>query len=404
MGNSVYVAIALAIIKLMYKGRLGKLLVMFRKGFVCQLIMLTIGLILLSMLFTIVNGAFEYSRTFALVSLLVGVISSIIVYSSLNMNLTGEGSPVKLMEKLIVYVFVVQSVISIASFVSPAFRAVISNFQFDEEANIADQYYNGIRGLAMSGRLYYEYAATCGLVTIFQIKRILNENSISISSLAILLLIVICGFFAGRTALLGLGLGLVFLMLAKTSVKFKMHFLLKFILIIIAGIGLILIIVPSEILDFINQHLIPWLFDLFLKYFDTGSTDGSVSFNRLNEMYDEVVITGREWIIGSGMYTEPSGRYYGHVDAGYLRQILYWGLIGTFISVMYTLKIFKLSWKAAKGIYNQRLFILAILTYTFVVHYKGDLLSVCRFYYVVIFLYLLSIWQTYRQNKLHSLN
>lgn len=399
LGNSVYVAIVLALIKLVYKRRVGILAKMLLKGYPNRLIIYTIGLILICMFFTIMNGAFEFSRTYAIVSLLVGVISTIIVYSSLNMKIAGEESPERLMEKMIVYVFVVQAVISIASFVSPAFKSIVSNFQFDEEANIADKFYTGIRGLAMSGRLYFEYAATCGLVTIFQIKRIINDGSLSIGSIVILLLIVVCGFFAGRTSMIGLGIGIGFLMLSKTTVRYKMRFIFKFLLVMFAGIGLIMIAVPSQILDFINEHLIPWVFDLFLKYMDSGSTDGSASFNRLNEMYDEVVITGHEWIIGSGKYTEPSGRYYGHVDAGYLRQLLYWGLIGTLISVTYTLKLFKLSWKAAKGIYNQRLFILTILAYTFVVHYKGDLLSICRFYYVVIFLYLLSIWQTYRQTK-----
>ena len=313
------------------------------------------------------------------------------------MNLNSTENPKELMEKLIVYTFLIQSIISILSFVSPQFKSLISNFQFEGDSALAEEAYSGIRGLALSGRLYYEFAATCGLITLFQIKRIIEAGKVTYNSITILLLIVICGFFAGRTALVGLGIGIGYVFFAKINFKFKASFLLKTLLGIGVFSAMVWIVMPSEIRDFITEHLLPWVFDVFIKYFETGSTESSHSFNALNEMYHDVEISQHEWIIGSGMYMDPSGRYYGHVDAGYLRQILYWGIVGTLISLAYTLKMFQLPWKTSKRDTNQRLFIFTILTYTLIVHYKGDLLSISRFYYVVLFLYFISIWQTSKE-------
>ena len=195
-----------------------------------------------------------------------------------------------------------------------------------------------------------------------------------------------------------------YIVLAKTGIEFKLSFILRLVLITGLLCTAIWCILPSDIKDFVTQHLLPWVFDLFIKYFETGSTESSHSFNSLNEMYDNVQISEHEWIIGSGMYMEPSGRYYGHVDAGYLRQILYWGIMGTLVSLAYTLKIFQFSWDKSSEDKNQHLFILTIIIYTLIVHYKGDLLSISRFYYVIIYLYLISIWKTYQIQRQSPLN
>lgn len=391
IGNSVYLAIFIAFFRLLYNGQIGKTWKDIKSGYICHLIIWTLGLVLIGIIFTIINGAFEFSRVIALFSLFIGLITTIIVYPSLN--IIGE-NPRQLMEKMLVYVFLIQSFISIISFVSPGFKNIISNFQFPDDANLAEESYAGVRGLALSGRLYFEFAATCGLITVFQINRIVEGQKTTVNSIISLLLIVICGFFAGRTALVGLAIGIAYIFLAKAGLKFKVKFFIRFLLITTILCALIFIVIPSGIKEFITEHLLPWVFDVFIKYFETGSTESSHSFNALNEMYHDVKISIHEWFIGSGKYIESSGRYYGHVDAGYLRQILYWGVIGSIISFIYTIKIFEYPFKISKSNWNQRLFIITILAYTFIVHYKGDLLSVSRFYYVVIYLYLLSIWQS----------
>ena len=106
-------------------------------------------------------------------------------------------------------------------------------------------------------------------------------------------------------------------------------------------------------------------------------------------MYEYIVITTQEWCIGSGYYMNPVGSgYYKSVDAGYLRQLLYWGLPGSIISYLYTLVYFIKPYKLTKDI-NEKLFIGLIVIYTFFIHYKGDLASTSRFYLdIILFLML----------------
>ena len=399
IGNSVYLAIFLALTKLLYQGKISKILILLKCGYACKLLVWTIAMVIFGAVFTIINCAFEFSRSFALFSLLIGLISVLIIYPSLSTSRGSKYVSYIEMEKLLVAIFIVQAIISILSFISPNFKTLISHFQFSDDANLAEESYAGIRGLALSGRLYFEFAATCGLIVIFQIKRIVDEETVTNVSILLLILLIICGFFAGRTALVGLGIGIGFLLLSSLPKRIKFKFVLRFILILISCFSLILFLAPTDLRDFIFDHLLPWVFDVFIKLHETGSTEDSVSFNGLNQMYENVVISGKEWIYGSGIYTEESGRYYGHVDAGYLRQILYWGLAGTLISLIYTLKIFQLPWKVSKHNKNQRLFLLILLVYTLVVHYKGDLLSISRFYYVILFLYFISMWQSYKQKN-----
>ena len=391
IGNSVYLAILVALVKLLYQGRVSCIWTLIRRGYVGRIFIWTICLVIIGAIFTIINGAFEFSRTVALISLLIGLISVIIIFPSLNKENDTTIISSQYMEKLIVYVFIIQSIISILSFVSPSVKEMISHFQFKEDADLADESYSGFRGLALSGRLYFEFAASCGLVVIYQFKRILESKTIGFKELLLLLLLVICGFFAGRTSLVGFGVGFGLLLVMKRSVNFKISFILKFLFLLCLSFISLIIVLPSQISDFIFEHLLPWVFDVFIKLHETGSTEDSVSFNGLNQMYENVVITAQEWLVGSGIYTEPSGRYYGHVDAGYLRQILYWGIVGSIISFLYTINLFVKPWKLNRSKKGERLFLLTILIYTLIVQYKGDLLSISRFYYVILFLYCISV-------------
>ena len=148
------------------------------------------------------------------------------------------------------------------------------------------------------------------------------------------------------------------------------------------------VIVPKDILDFVTQHFFPWLFDLFIKYHDTGSTEDSASFNTLNEMYEYVTITSEEWVYGSGNYSSPYGGYYKAVDGGYIRHLLYWGVIGSIFSIVYSLIYFIRPYFKCHN-RNDKLYIFLLLVYTLFVHYKGDLAPTARFYHVPLILIML---------------
>ena len=167
--------------------------------------------------------------------------------------------------------------------------------------------------------------------------------------------------------------------------RFKLQIVVKFVSVISILIALFLLVLPKDILDFISERLLPWVFDLFIKYFENGSVDGSASFNSLNEDYQFINISTEEWIIGSGIYCNPDGSYYRYIDGGYLRQILYWGIIGSIASTLYSVLYFIRPFKrTSESDYQWFVFLAFVLTMVF--QYKGDMSSISRFYHVVLIL------------------
>ncbi len=386
--NSIWIAAAVALGRIVVKGRLSFFYHNLCSKYVVGILVATGLLILYSFLVTIFTEAYDFSRTMALLSLFIGLLLVIVVYSSLSFDHVKDRD----LERSIIVVFVIQSMISVLAFVSPSFREIVSLFQFQDDAELASLSYAGFRGLAISGRLYFEFAATCGLATIIQMRRILEQQHLSYYLIVEFLLLIVCGFFAGRTALVGLAFAFLLLIVYRRHAGYKMAFIRKLLLSLFFVGFLGFVLLPGEILALITEHLLPWVFDLFIKVYETGSTESSASFNNLNEMYETIHISLQEWIVGSGQYSNADGSYYKHVDAGYLRQLLYWGLVGSFINLIYSIRFFVQPWRVHKGERNETYFLSTLFVYTLVVHYKGDLMGISRFYYVILFMYLLHIY------------
>lgn len=382
--NSAYIAVALAIFRVCFDRRISFLINLYKNKYIKTLIWSTLAMTILCGCWTILLEEKDFSLTAAFFSLFIGLWMVIIVVSSLSYKKFDND----FYERLLVDVFVVQSCISIAAFVSPSIREIVHNFQFADEVEKSEDAYTGFRGLAISGRLFFEFAATCGLVTFVQFKRIVDIHSLKLGEYLKLLLIVICGFFAGRTSIIGFVFGLVYLLLNRSSIKLKLQIIGKMAITIISCAVVCLIIVPSDIMEFITERVFPWVFDLFIKYQETGSTDGSASFNHLNEMYQTVTITSEEWIHGSGRFMDKHAGYYKYVDGGYVRHILYWGIIGSVVNMLYGLLYFIKPYKNSKN-RNQHIYIFLILIYTFFIHYKGDIATTSRFYHVPLIILML---------------
>lgn len=383
--NSAYLAICIAIGDILIYNKTSRLFFLFKITYIKNLLFATCLITVLAALWTLIIGAKDFSLTAAFFSVLIGIISLTIVLASLHIN----NLEIDTIEEICVNVFVLQSLISIAAFILPTFREIVHHFQFSNEAEQAEMAYSGFRGLAISGRLYFEFAATCGLIVFVQFKRIVNMKSPNYFEFVKLFLLIICGFFAGRTSLIGIGFGLTYLLFSHKEIADKFAFIWRLIIMIMALIVSAVLLLPGTIIEFVTEHFLPWVFDLFIKYFETGSTESSHSFTMLNEMYKNVTITSDEWIYGSGYFMSPNGiGYYKSVDGGYIRHLLYWGIIGSIINIWYGLIYFFKPIKLSAN-YNNRLYIFLALVYTFFVHYKGDLASTSRFYHVILICLLL---------------
>lgn len=382
--NSAYIALGLAITKVCCCGRINLLVRLYRNNYIKILVWSSLGITILCGGWTFFLGVNDYSLTAAFFSLFVGLCMTLIVIASLSY----KAYDYDFFERLIVNIFVIQACVSIAAFVSPTVREIVHNFQFANEVEKSEEAYAGFRGLAISGRLFFEFAATCGLVSFVQFKRIITFPSATIVEYFKLFLIILCGFFAGRTSMIGFGFGFIYLLVHKSLTKTKVQIVGRMIFSFICVVAVCIVIVPSNILSFITQHVFPWVFDLFIKYHETGSTEGSASFNHLNEMYKYVTITPDEWIWGSGKFMDLHGGYYKQVDGGYIRHLLYWGVLGSILNILYGLIYFVKPYLKCKN-FNEHLYIILLLIFTFFLHYKGDLATTSRFYHVPLVMILL---------------
>jgi len=134
--------------------------------------------------------------------------------------------------------------------------------------------------------------------------------------------------------------------------------------------------IPPEVLNTVENNFLPWLLEIVQN--DNGGKLETRSSNELKTMY--FVPAPKTAIFGDGHYVNPMdpNKYYLNTDGGYMRHLLFYGIIGCTLLVVLYLLIFyqmhRLS-RALNGSVMVKLFIFLIAVYYFLSHIKGDLLT-----------------------------
>ncbi|PPL00839.1 hypothetical protein SAMN05444682_10759 [Parapedobacter indicus] len=344
--------------------------------------------ILLSCLPGLIHGTSDFYivRGFILqFSLFLG---GIIAYP-IWMEGAGERQFLRILD-IIICCFGAQSVIEIAGFIAPPIANVIHLFQKEEVAEIGV----GFRALALSGNPFFDLAAGFGLCYLLFFYRLITEyaGKISISQIALFTLLVIGTFFAGRTGFVGLLIAVIyyFIVMGQPLYRKFLQFLTIFLLIGLGGLSIYWVL-PFEIQSLVTGTLLPFAFEFLYSYFDEGTLT-TVSTDMLSEMY--FTIDWQTFIFGDGKYINPDGSYYLYTDAGYMRNILFYGIFGTMVLFAYHLLFFnrpirislsELIARGKIGSYNDLLFWLLLLIYTLVLHYKGEVVGFLMITQVMLF-------------------
>lgn len=329
---------------------------------------------------------FYIVRGFALqFTLLIG---GIIVYPIL-MDGAGEALFSRIVD-LIIGCFAIQSIIEIVAFVIPPFADVVHLFQKEEVAEIGV----GFRALALSGNPFFDLAAGFGLCYLLFFYRLVkdHEGKISLTQTALFTILVIGTFFAGRTGFIGLLLAAFyyFVVMGQPIYLKVLRLLTIFFLIGVTGL-VIYFILPFEIRALVTDTLLPFAFEFLYSYFDEG-TLSTVSTDMLSDMY--FAIDWHTFIFGDGKYVNPDGSYYQHTDAGYMRNILFYGIFGTLILFSYHFLFFNRPFRISLSelmehrtmrSFNDLLFWLLLLAYTLILHYKGEVVGFLMITQVMLF-------------------
>lgn len=268
---------------------------------------------------------------------------------------------------VVVISFIAQSILQIISLFVPSFREATNIFR--SEATIAiQQRYGGIRGLAISGYAVFGLAVAYGLLFIIislEWRNILVKVNIYLKLVAFLLLVV-GTMSAGRTGLVGLGIAVVIraglaIFVEKTKIKDVLP------VVCFAAISVCAVLI---LLQFDNILAIKYLSEYvneFFKNFINGNGFTSTSTDKLWNMYFK--IDPKTIMFGDGRYTEPDGAYYMHTDAGYMRNVLFFGVVGFALLFLYQLLIF--DFKDKKHCIKSVIYMLFIL----LMHAKGEVLG-----------------------------
>lgn len=303
-------------------------------------------------------------------------------------------------EKYLIYIYLVQSIIIIIAFLSPSFFKIVQMFQYENVQDVANRYLTRsvYRGLALSGDQFFGLSASFGLMMIFVINNYVN--SANLKWLIILFLLTFSNMFVGRTGFVGLGFSFLFLFLYPNKPPWIITRMLLYIFWVLFSFVLLF---PS-VLQVLQDVVFPYAFQLYYNYVQYGSFSSS-STDRLFEMYEESNFGFITILIGDGLFLQPNGSYYKSTDSGYMRQIFYGGVFFLLYTIAFYAKLlFKISYsffvvKIFQMDKASRLLSMVIFIYSLVLHFKGMTLWYCPEIMIIVFFYCFRLIHKYSGEK-----
>ena len=252
--------------------------------------------------------------------------------------------------------------------------------------------YKGSRGLGVAGSAAYGLATFLAInyVIYFFLLYVYRKDSFVWSDYFWMILSSVALLSAGRTAVLGIVILPVLLLVYSVYYK-KIKVNKWFFSFLIFSL---LILSLWYVYDFFELYKNPAIaryvfyvfepIDLFLR---TGSFEVT-SLQGLNNMY--FYPGDKTFIFGDGKYIADNGGYYGSVDAGYMRFILYGGIFYqaavTLIFILFFYCAFKISNIFIPGV---KLLLIVLFFMSLAFHYKGDFImlsvAVNKIYLIVLF-------------------
>lgn len=330
----------------------------------------------------VLMGTYDFSIIQTKVNFIASLLATYVLARSFSSNN-------KISEKqffnLLLAIFVIQAILVVAMLVNSDLSQMITSFtrSSDQGTRVLESY-AGARGLGVADSSAFGFAIVMGLL-IFLTFFSYQNKFINIKYFAVLLLLgVVASISAGRTAILGLMLGLVYLFLNFKNTRSFVTLLSTFLIIIIAGYFLVSIdrdSIQNETLGYFYSYSM----EPILNYINEGSF-ASTSTDALQNMY--FPLTEQQYLIGDGRYMDGES-YYMSTDAGYMRFALFYG--GVFSLMLYsyfTYFVVKLIFLERKNI----LLLFFLLIFSLALHYKGEVVLFSISYNKVLFLTLFFIY------------
>jgi len=338
------------------------------------------------------------------VNQIVTHVLEIIPFSILYVNiLIKRGYTINDFIDVVINIMAIQGLLMLLQFISVDFRALIQGLLGSSKIRSVGtfQWFRGL-GVALSKNYDFSLLQSFGM---FLIMSKFLRNKIVIADYFKIFLIVFSIIISGRTGFIGLGLAAAIFLFKTLRYQIFISFMKKasLALIVIYSLYTVSAYVVPNIHNSINNNLLPWAFEFYYNYIETGEFSTSSSDQLSESHYYE--LSDKTIVFGDGKYVRDDGFYYGLTDAGYMRQTLYFGVIGILIFAILYIRIAIINFTRLSVNYNY-----IIPSYTllmFVAHYKGDVftnsLILNRAFYVVgvgLIIYMLKAEDEYRNETL----
>lgn len=275
----------------------------------------------------------------------------------------------------VIVAFFAQTIIQWSVFLIPPFRAIINLTKSYQTIQIGMSY-AGMRAVGLSGSDFFglSSAYAIALLTYWSSDNLLFKNNRIIKLLAYCFLMS-GTFFAGRTGFIGVffagmyGFALVIQRrISGESLVFALNKNEKPIAKAAAffvGASLFL----AVILFFVSENfynLITFAFQPVFSLFAKGTFEIS-SLSKMFDMY--FAIPFKTLLVGDGMYTALEGGYYMNTDVGYMRVILYMGVVGFVLMLLLQISLMRIN--QGKEILLKWMTLLCLL----VLNLKGEVIA-----------------------------
>lgn len=305
---------------------------LFSKPMVFTILMLLSSL-LLSVVIPILFETYDFNYTLLIIGLFLSILRMfflLFVYEKFFKNWASLNSYIfYFLLTCVLYVFI--SLIFI-------FNIDIKLWWFDnviEPVKIVDwgtySYRVGIDGFAA-----FSTASVFSLAVIFNSYLLSQKQANKLKYILLIgsyFIILVGCFIYGRVSIASIFLSLYFLIYSARNI-------FKFIKITSFVIGAVMMLI-SYLLTLAESNLelakwIEWSFELFFVFFDTGKIGGQSFEHMVNDMY--FIPPFRTLFFGDGLYESESG-YYLSTDVGFMRSVLFFGIIGALFNYLALLGI-----------------------------------------------------------------
>ena len=364
-----------------------------KKMFKCFYVLLA-----LSIFFPVFHLSFDFYYVSVFFVLFLQFVLGISLFSFVRYRVKKINFSIK---RIIVYAFVLQSVIQcLVSFV-PSLQSIIFYFNGAQSLNesYSQMFSSGVRGVALAAGTGFSLSLGYGLSYIIYVDEFLEK--FSVKNILIGILLVVGTFFAGRSGFVGLLLAFIYFLFGK---KFQMSIFQKLfgIMRILFGFVVACIFVYLVFPDF-SKHMVenifPFAFEPLYNLVANNSFE-TASTNELMTMWNQPVSV-KEFLIGAGYYYDPINvnAYYKGVDIGIFKNFYFWGIIGYCAVILFQYyQLYPLRWRRNPS----KKFFLYLFIFLFIMDFKAIALGLNKMAFTLILLIVLFYEQSTSYNTICS--